>query len=79
MCGFKILCLYFYYFRNQLISFFLSGYNPPAASFSSFSSSSSSSSSRYSDYVLKNAFYELDMPIQCELFNQKLDVLVNGK
>jgi len=29
--------------------------------------------------VLKNAFYELDMPIQCDLFNQKLDVLVNGK
>lgn len=35
--------------------------------------------SLYSDYVLKNAFYELDMPIQCDLFNQKLDVLVNGK
>ena len=34
---------------------------------------------RYTDYVLKNAFYELDMPIQCDLFNQKLDLLVNGK
>eukprot|EP00316_Scyphosphaera_apsteinii_P024999 CAMPEP_0119299594 /NCGR_PEP_ID=MMETSP1333-20130426/1662_1 /TAXON_ID=418940 /ORGANISM="Scyphosphaera apsteinii, Strain RCC1455" /LENGTH=139 /DNA_ID=CAMNT_0007301069 /DNA_START=135 /DNA_END=554 /DNA_ORIENTATION=+ len=26
----------------------------------------------YSDYVLKNPFYELDMPIHCERFIQKL-------
>merc|ERR1712060_892852 len=29
----------------------------------------------YSDYVLKNPFYELDMPIQCERFDQKLTKL----
>ena len=27
----------------------------------------------YSDYVCKNPFYELDMPIQCDLFNIKVD------
>ena len=26
----------------------------------------------YSDYVLKNPFYELDMPIHCERFDEKL-------
>lgn len=26
----------------------------------------------YSDYVLKNPFYELDMPIQCERFDEKI-------
>lgn len=26
----------------------------------------------YSDYVLKNPFYENDMPIQCERFEEKL-------
>jgi len=32
--------------------------------------------SLYSDFVLKNPFYELDMPIQCELFNNKVDALI---
>jgi hypothetical protein len=27
----------------------------------------------YSDYVLKNPFYEVDMPIRCELFHRYLD------
>ena len=31
----------------------------------------------YSDYVLKNPFYEMDMPIRCQLFNKKLDVLLS--
>mmetsp|Transcript_30755 Transcript_30755/g.67354 ORF Transcript_30755/g.67354 Transcript_30755/m.67354 type:complete len:142 (-) Transcript_30755:170-595(-) len=26
----------------------------------------------YSDYVLKNPFYEMDMPIHCDRFDQKL-------
>ena len=26
----------------------------------------------YSDFVLKNPFYELDMPIHCDKFDQKL-------
>jgi hypothetical protein len=30
----------------------------------------------YSDYVLKNPFYEIDMPIRCDLFNRYLDKLV---
>jgi len=34
--------------------------------------------SLYSDYVLKNPFYELDMPIRCELFDQQLSSEVNG-
>jgi len=29
----------------------------------------------YSDFVLKNPFYELDMPIHCEKFEQKLQKL----
>jgi len=29
----------------------------------------------YSDYVLKNPFYELDMPIQCEKFDEKVQKL----
>uniref|UniRef100_A0A7S0VN71 Trafficking protein particle complex subunit n=1 Tax=Hemiselmis tepida TaxID=464990 RepID=A0A7S0VN71_9CRYP len=33
----------------------------------------------YSDYVLKNPFYELDMPIQCELFNKQVDALIANK
>ena len=30
----------------------------------------------YSDYVLKNPFYELDMPIQCEKFEERVQKLV---
>ncbi|KAG5188389.1 Sybindin-like protein [Tribonema minus] len=30
----------------------------------------------YTDYVLKNPFYELEMPIRCELFTQHLEKLV---
>lgn len=30
----------------------------------------------YADYVLKNPFYEIDMPIRCDLFNRYLDKLV---
>ncbi|XP_011178573.1 trafficking protein particle complex subunit 4 [Zeugodacus cucurbitae] len=30
----------------------------------------------YSDYVLKNPFYALEMPIRCELFENKLKVLL---
>jgi hypothetical protein len=30
----------------------------------------------YSDYVLKNPFYEMDMPVRCDLFNEYLDSLV---
>mmetsp|Transcript_8638 Transcript_8638/g.19584 ORF Transcript_8638/g.19584 Transcript_8638/m.19584 type:complete len:137 (+) Transcript_8638:176-586(+) len=33
----------------------------------------------FSDYVLKNPFYELDMPVQCDLFNIKVDALVQSK
>jgi hypothetical protein len=29
----------------------------------------------YSDYVLKNPFFEMDMPIRCDLFNKHLDAL----
>ncbi len=29
----------------------------------------------YADYVLKNPFYEMEMPIRCELFNVYLDRL----
>jgi trafficking protein particle complex subunit 4 len=27
----------------------------------------------YTDFVLKNPFYEVDMPIRCDLFNKNLD------
>jgi trafficking protein particle complex subunit 4 len=30
----------------------------------------------YSDYVLKNPFYSLDMPIRCELFDQNLQTML---
>uniref|UniRef100_A0A7S1BHZ6 Trafficking protein particle complex subunit n=1 Tax=Corethron hystrix TaxID=216773 RepID=A0A7S1BHZ6_9STRA len=30
----------------------------------------------YADYALKNPFYELDMPIRCELFNQGVENMV---
>jgi len=32
----------------------------------------------YSDYVLKNPFYELDMPIRCELFTINVTQLIDG-
>ncbi|XP_055918112.1 trafficking protein particle complex subunit 4 [Eupeodes corollae] len=31
----------------------------------------------YSDFVLKNPFYSLEMPIRCELFDQKLQSLLD--
>ncbi|EQC25719.1 hypothetical protein SDRG_16421 [Saprolegnia diclina VS20] len=31
----------------------------------------------YADYVLKNPFYELEMPIRCSLFHTNLRVLVD--
>ena len=33
----------------------------------------------YSDYVLKNPFYEIDQPIRCELFDEQLTSLVLPK
>lgn len=30
----------------------------------------------YVDYVLKNPFFEMDMPIRCDLFNKNLDKMV---
>eukprot|EP00457_Paulinella_chromatophora_P022306 gb/GEZN01025129.1/.p1 GENE.gb/GEZN01025129.1/~~gb/GEZN01025129.1/.p1 ORF type:complete len:159 (+),score=19.84 gb/GEZN01025129.1/:25-501(+) len=30
----------------------------------------------YTDYVLKNPFYEIDMPIKCEKFDLRLDALL---
>ena len=30
----------------------------------------------YSDFVLKNPFYEMEMPIRCEKFNKNLDKLI---
>ena len=33
----------------------------------------------YADYVLKNAFYEIDMPIKCELFDQHLATLLKAR
>lgn len=30
----------------------------------------------YSDYVLKNPFYSLEMPIRCELFDTNLQALL---
>lgn len=32
----------------------------------------------YSDYVLKNPFYALEMPIRCDLFLENLKVLFEG-
>lgn len=32
--------------------------------------------SRYVDYVLKNAFYEMEMPIRCNKFDESLERLV---
>jgi hypothetical protein len=31
----------------------------------------------YADYVLKNPFYEMEMPIRCELFNKHMDKLIS--
>lgn len=31
----------------------------------------------YADYALKNPFYALEMPIRCELFDQKLQALLD--
>lgn len=30
----------------------------------------------YADYVMKNPFYSLEMPIRCELFDQNLQLLL---
>ena len=30
----------------------------------------------YSNYVLKNPFYEIDQPIRCELFDEELKALI---
>ena len=32
----------------------------------------------YTDYVLKNPFYEMEMPIRCELFDQHLYYTISG-
>jgi hypothetical protein len=32
----------------------------------------------YTDYVLKNPFYEAEMPIRCELFDQHLAAAIKG-
>ena len=32
----------------------------------------------YSDYVLKNPFYELEMPVRCELFENNLAYAVRA-
>ena len=32
----------------------------------------------YTDYVLKNPFYEMEMPIRCELFDQHLFYTITG-
>ena len=32
----------------------------------------------YCDYVLKNPFYEVEMPIRCELFDSNLFQTING-
>ena len=31
----------------------------------------------YADYVLKNPFYEMEMPIRCDLFDRHLDKLIH--
>lgn len=33
----------------------------------------------YSDYVLKNPFYELDMPIKCRLFDEHLKAVIEAR
>ena len=33
----------------------------------------------YSDYVMKNPFYELEMPIRCELFEQNLQYACSAR
>ena len=33
----------------------------------------------YSDYVMKNPFYELDMPIKCELFENSLNMYIRSQ
>jgi hypothetical protein len=33
--------------------------------------------SLYADYVLKNPFYELDMPIKCDKFDERLGRLLH--
>ncbi|KAK8798515.1 hypothetical protein WA538_005243 [Blastocystis sp. DL] len=33
----------------------------------------------YADYVMKNPFYELEMPIRCALFEEKLDALIQSR
>ncbi|KAK8797822.1 hypothetical protein WA171_005353 [Blastocystis sp. BT1] len=33
----------------------------------------------FADYVMKNPFYELEMPIRCVLFEEKLDALINSR
>jgi len=32
----------------------------------------------YADYVLKNPFYSLEMPIRCELFTENLKILLDN-
>ena len=32
----------------------------------------------YADYVLKNPFYEIEMPIRCELFDYHLAAAILG-
>lgn len=33
----------------------------------------------YCDYVLKNPFYEVEMPIRCELFDTNLFAVINDQ
>lgn len=33
----------------------------------------------YADCALKDPFYEMDMPIRCELFTQAVDALIDRK
>ncbi len=32
----------------------------------------------YADYVVKNPFYEIDMPIKCDLFEQHLQTFIKN-
>lgn len=32
----------------------------------------------YADYVMKNPFYQLEMPVRCEGFERRVGVLVRG-